>query len=350
MRSRERSIPLFERLQIESQSNCNRECWFCPRTHDRSGRYLDASGGSVLARMPTARILDILDQARALGFRGRVGFHHYSEPLLDKRNVTLARAARERGMEPYLHTNGDVLRRNDALCAEVVEVYRIVVVGLYDYHTEDELEEAKAYWRARLAGVDPKFSPIGPDGSRGPHSIGVPRALVPTDPRMSVPDLVFPNAPCHRPMIRLIIQYDGTMCHCCEDTHGVFGLGDVQSSTLEELWYSERHVRIVEDLVAGRRSDHALCRNCPLPPTGPAANGERIDFALRRYAPPARTLSAPAAPGTSGTRSRGRSREPGDPGAGDGSPAARPSVPRPSRRRPPPRPGARGSGGRSRST
>lgn len=280
-------IPLFERLQIESQSNCNRACWFCPRTYDRTGRYLDDSGEAVLARMPTARILDILDQAHALGFHGRVGFHHYSEPLLDKRNIALARAVRERGMEPYLHTNGDVLRHNDALCAEVVDVYHIVVVGLYDYRTEAELEEAKAYWRERLAGVDPQFSPIGPDGSRGAHSIGVPRALVPTDARMSVPDLIFPNAPCHRPIIRLIIQYDGTMCHCCEDTHGAFGLGNVESSTVEELWYSERHVRLIEALVAGRRSDYALCRNCPLPPTGPLTGGERIDLAPRRYVLPA---------------------------------------------------------------
>src|SRR5438034_10598559 len=87
-------IELFERLQIESQSNCNRSCWFCPRTYDRSGRYLDRTGKPVSHRMPMETILDILDQAKALGFTGRVGFHHYSEPLLDRRNVALAQEAR----------------------------------------------------------------------------------------------------------------------------------------------------------------------------------------------------------------------------------------------------------------
>lgn len=85
--------PLFERMQIESQSNCNRACWFCPRTHDRSGRYLDAAGTAVLNRMPTEEILDLLDQAVARGFRGRVAFYHYSEPLLDDRNVIARRRA-----------------------------------------------------------------------------------------------------------------------------------------------------------------------------------------------------------------------------------------------------------------
>ena len=112
-------IPLFERLLIESESNCNRSCWFCPRTYDQSGKYLDAAGKSLLTQMSTEKILELLDQARALGFTGSVGFHHYSEPLLDKRTIMLAREARTRGMKPDLHTNGDVLKHDDALCKEV---------------------------------------------------------------------------------------------------------------------------------------------------------------------------------------------------------------------------------------
>src|SRR5205814_6632472 len=56
-------IPLFERMLIESQSNCNRSCWFCPRTYDRSGKYLDEVGKPVLNQMPTEKILDLLYQA-----------------------------------------------------------------------------------------------------------------------------------------------------------------------------------------------------------------------------------------------------------------------------------------------
>ncbi len=87
-------IPLFERLQIESQSNSNRSCWFCPRTYDRSGKYLDVAGKPIFNEMPTEKILDLLDQAHAMGFRGRVAFYHYSEPLLDKRNIMLAQEAK----------------------------------------------------------------------------------------------------------------------------------------------------------------------------------------------------------------------------------------------------------------
>jgi 2-deoxy-scyllo-inosamine dehydrogenase (SAM-dependent)/8-amino-3,8-dideoxy-alpha-D-manno-octulosonate transaminase len=280
-------IPLFERLQIESQSNCNRACWFCPRTYDRSGNYLDANGSALVHQMPTETILDLLDQAQALGFAGRVGFHHYSEPLLDRRNIMLAREARRRGMKPYLHTNGDVLKRNAALCAEVREVYGLIVVGLYDYETNEQLEAEKQYWHERLAGANLQFSPIGLFGAQTAYSLGIPKALVPTDPRMATPDLTYANGPCHRPLIRMIIRHDGGMSNCCEDTFGAFDLGNIHESSLGELWYSARHRKVIADLVAGRRERYSLCRNCPLPPSGPPPDGQKMRIDRRQTIEPA---------------------------------------------------------------
>lgn len=282
-KSSKTTIPLFERMQIESQSNCNRSCWFCPRTYDRTGKYLDPAGKPVFNEMPTDKIFDLLDQAQIMGFRGRVAFYHYSEPLLDKRNIMLAREAKRRGMKPYLHTNGDVLQRDFELCEEVKKVYGLIVVGLYDYKTTQELEQAKLYWQARLAGANLEFSPIGLSGANTTYSIGMPRALVPSEPRMAAPDLTFAHAPCHRPLIRMLVQHDGEMCHCCEDTYGAFKLGNVYEHSLEELWYSERHIRAITDLIAGQREKYSLCRNCPLPPTAPAPDHGKIDIAPRKY-------------------------------------------------------------------
>jgi 2-deoxy-scyllo-inosamine dehydrogenase (SAM-dependent)/8-amino-3,8-dideoxy-alpha-D-manno-octulosonate transaminase len=279
----ETKIPLFERLQIESQSNCNRSCWFCPRTYDRTGKYLDAEGRPVINQMPTEKIIELLDEAQAMGFQGRVAFYHYSEPLLDSRNIMLAWEAKQRGMKPYLHTNGDVLRRDNMLCEAVKKVYGLIVVGLYDYKTNEELEEAKRYWQDRLAGTKLEFSPVGLSSASVAYSIGIPRALVPSDPRTVAPDLAFGNGPCHRPLIRMLIQYDGEVCNCCEDTSGAFNLGNLYQQSLEQLWFSERHIQVLQDLIAGRREKYSLCRNCPLPPTGPAPDGTKIKIAPRRY-------------------------------------------------------------------
>ena len=289
-------LPLFERLEIATQSHCNRSCWFCPRVYDRSGAYLDGDGAPVMAQMPTEKIISLMDEAQAMGFTGLVGFHFYSEPLLDKRNGELARAARDRGMSPYLHTNGDVLRNNDALCATVVELYEFVVVGLYDYTTDDELDAEKAFWRGRLKGTDLKFSTISDgdsneDAADAPtksskskaKTMVIPRALVPTDQRIPVPDLMFPNGPCHRPLIRMFIRYDGEMCFCCEDMSAEFKLGNVYSSSLDDLWNSARHVELVQDLIAGHRDRYPLCGNCPLAPSAPLPDGTPIPPDIRRY-------------------------------------------------------------------
>ena len=101
---------------------------------------------------------------------------------------------------------------------------------------------------------------------------------MPKNSRMAVPDLTYANAPCHRPVIRMLIQYDGEVCNCCEDTFGAFKLGNVYEQSLEQLWFSDRHSKIIGDLIAGRREQYGLCRNCPLPPTGPASTGKRIEF------------------------------------------------------------------------
>lgn len=278
-----RRIPLFQRLEIESQSNCNRSCWFCPRTYDRSGDYLDETGKAVFHQLPTEKILDLLDQAKVLGFCGPVAFHFYSEPLLDKRNLMLAREARKRGMRPLLHTNGDILKQDRSLCQEVNEVYEYIVLGIYDYQTDQELEETKQFWRDKFSGTDIKFINIGLLGARTASSMGIPKALVPTDDRMAVPDLAFPNAPCRRPLIRMLIRYDGQMCNCCEDIHGEFNLGNVYENTLEQLWYSENHVQIIENLSAGGREHYQLCTNCPMSPSGPAPDGKRITIVPRHY-------------------------------------------------------------------
>ena len=180
----------------------------------------------------------------------------------------------------------DALKRDSALCAEVERVYYQVVVGIYDYQTDAELEAIKSYWRKRLPRVDVRFSCIGAAGARSAYSIGIPKALVPTDSRMGIPDLTYANAPCHRPLIRMIIQHDGEVCHCCEDTGGFFNLGNVHESSIKALWFSQHHQHIVADLLQGARDKHPLCRNCPMGPTAPAPAGEKIAIARRRYAGP----------------------------------------------------------------
>ncbi|WP_158241496.1 radical SAM/SPASM domain-containing protein [Novosphingobium sp. TH158] len=250
-------IPLFKRLLVELQSNCNRNCFFCNREFDTSGKRYDADRRKVIRRMPTEQAISILNQAQAMGFSGNVAFHHYSEPFLDDRIIDMAHAARERGMVPYEHTNGDVLRQDKALSRAAAEVFDHIVVGLYDYKSEDELREEMAFWEDRLAGTRLRFS-LGGDV--------FPRVMTPHDTRMFREKQTYPGAPCLRPLMRLIVHYDGMVPLCCEDMETRFDLGNAFSTGIADLWFSDRHVEIVKALKKGERHRFALCAQCPIPP------------------------------------------------------------------------------------
>lgn len=288
----EMPIPLFQRLVIESHSYCNRSCWFCPRTYDRSGAYRDSAGRNVRHEMPTERILDLLDQAATLGFEGLVAFHFYGEALFDPRCVELAWEAKKRKMKPYLHTNADAMKTDRALRRQVADGFERIIVGLYDHETDEALEDTKRDWLARLPDVDVRFSTIGRGSTR---SMAVPRALVPVNTRIRTPDLTYTNAPCSRPLVRMLIRYDGEVCNCCEDAQGEFGLGNANERSLADLWFGRRHVEVVNDLRDGRREKHSLCTRCPQPPTSPPPDGGRVSM-CRRTQPALHRSTTPIPP------------------------------------------------------
>ncbi len=252
------NLPLFNKVLLELQSLCNRSCFFCPRTGDTSGKRVDSSGTAVRKSMSTEHALAIMDQLVALGYRGWIAFHHLSEPFLDPRILDMARAARQRGLRPYEHTNGDVLRRRPDLCEQAVKVFDYVCVGLYDYTTPAELEAEKVFWRARLPGIPVLFSEVG---------AVYPRSFVNFDRRMVRSQQTYPCGACSRPLERLIVHYDGGVGLCCEDMHAEFGLGDAFTQPIRDIWFSEHHVALVNALTAGQRRPFRLCRACPLPPT-----------------------------------------------------------------------------------
>lgn len=256
---RNHRLPLFKRVLLELQSNCNRDCFFCNRVGDVSGKRIDADGQNIKRSMPSEQVVNILNQVAALGFKGPIAFHHMSEPFLDPRLIDFARQARQLGMMPYEHTNGDALKGNDALCRAAAEVFDYIVVGLYDDLSTAELLQEKVYWRQRLKGTKVEFSVI--EGHIHP------RTFVPYDSRMIIAKRSYPKGVCERPLLRMIIHYDGNVALCCEDMIDSFSLGNVFEQPVEEIWYSAKLLKIVQDLQNGKRSAYPLCAKCPLPPT-----------------------------------------------------------------------------------
>jgi MoaA/NifB/PqqE/SkfB family radical SAM enzyme len=209
--------------------------------------------------MPTDKVLSLLSELQSLGFSGYITFHQLSEAFLDTRLLDVAREARRRGMRPYVHTNGDVLRTSEQLCRETAEVFEYVVVGLYDYTTADERNVQKAFWQERLRGTQVLFSLVENVYART-HSPG-------NEKMRAVVRRTHPGAACAHPLVYLLIHYNGDIACCCEDMYGELLELNVFETSIRDAWYSERHVRVVNALKEGKRCSFELCSKCTMGPS-----------------------------------------------------------------------------------
>ena len=251
-------VPLFQRVVLELQSHCNRDCFFCCRESDTTGKRKLEDGTSVRQYMPTEKVTSLLDELEELGFTGYITFHQLSEAFLDKRLLAIAGEAAKRGMRPYVHTNGDVLRDNENMCRAAAEVFKYIVVGLYDYQTESEKLAEKEFWKERLHGTRVLFSLVENVYTRT-HSAD-------NEHMQLIVRQTHPTATCAEPRKYLLIHYNGDICCCCEDMYGGLLKANVFESSIKQIWDSARHREIVENLRFGNRRKYDLCAKCTMGP------------------------------------------------------------------------------------
>lgn len=250
-------------VSIELTSHCNRDCWFCPRWGDRSGKRKDAEGNPVIAFMPTEHVLSLMRQVWEMGYRGNMNFHHLSEPFIDKRLIPLARKAKEIGFRVIVHTNGDTLRASKEMAAGAVDVFDEITVGLYDYGSQDERLHEEEFWVEHLAGARHLHFTR--------HEIVFPRHCVDErGPRMAdarrAVEMARPH-PCEMVREHLIVHYDGNIALCCEDYPDQFNLGNAFDVPLREIWWGARRKDVIDRLSRpGGRLNFPLCAECPFPP------------------------------------------------------------------------------------
>lgn len=239
---------LFDELNIETQSTCNRTCPTCLRQSYPEQAAL--AERFAVHQMPSDLVCSLLDQAVALGFRGQVCLQHFNEPLQDERIAFFGHYAKRRGVfaSVYLNTNGDYLTAERA--ADLDGAYDWLNVALYG---GDKVRRAARYsdWfkRTRLTFT------------AGEHVVTHFSPFVNLQAEI---DRV-QRQPCEREaQMRCIIGYDGAMMLCCDDIGAQYDLGNAHDTSLHDLWFGERHTEILKMLRdPGGRLVYDYCRSCP---------------------------------------------------------------------------------------
>lgn len=241
----EKIVNRFRWLVIETQSFCNRVCETCLRqTHHK---YVEPK-----KRMPEETVYSILDQAWGMGHRGMVCFQFFNEPLLDERLVFFGERARRMGFNPVTAcTNGDLL--TPELAKAIDASFHQLNVAFYDKNLQRRNQ--------RVAEVRSLFSSVNL-GIRGGHNI------THYDPRKDLLDEAI-EARAFEPCTigcrtYLIIAHDGGMRACCQDIIGEFGLGNIHETNLKDLWFGEKHQKMLRELEEpGGRKKYPYCLICP---------------------------------------------------------------------------------------
>jgi MoaA/NifB/PqqE/SkfB family radical SAM enzyme len=237
-------MKLFNTIDIETSSACNRTCRTCLRNSYPDRKAVRPLFTQTL--MPVDMFRGILDECVELDYKDRVCMCHWNEPLMDPQIVELAKIAKGYNQFfVYFVTNGDLL--TPELAAQLDGVLDKIVVSVYD----GDRQARKAWLRSVFTKT--------PVEVKGDHRIA---HFHPQAPEMAQKLLSRPCRPIPR---RLIVNHKGEYLLCCEDLLGTFGLGRFPEMSLKEYWFGGKHERILDDLSrTDGRLKYQYCSSCPM--------------------------------------------------------------------------------------
>ena len=237
--------PIFEKISIEINSYCNRSCSFCTRTLDNREK----------VRMPEELVHKVLYELAAIKYNGRIAFHFFNEVFTDNRIFSFFEKCKELGLNNYLVTNGDFLKKH---IVERLKTYNIkeFALSIYDWKTEEEFQEKCNYFMEELKLRDHnwEFYII-----KGGDNFGNRAGYVShKEETLSLPL----TAACSKIENKIDIRYDGSVVMCCLDYYAIHKIGDINKDNIIDIWYGDIRQKQISDLRKGLRKNYNLCSKC----------------------------------------------------------------------------------------
>lgn len=291
-------------IQIQTQSFCNGRCSICP--------YPTVSKKLEQGKMEWELFRKIADETATELQLAKVLFELHNEPLLDKRTFDCIKYIKSINPNENcaLVTNGELLDKFSltdiidsnldslmiSLNAHSKEVYERVNIGL-DYDrvmqnitrllsdkalrhklglsfvvTEEnagEVYEATRYWEKR--GVHTRVTPeISNRAGTLDHyeklRLKTSYRGTPLTARLWQRLLTGPRQVigCHRPFYQMSVLFNGDVIICCHDWNRTTVVGNAKTSSLREIWNSDRMNEIRRMILKKRYQQLDSCRDCSI--------------------------------------------------------------------------------------
>jgi MoaA/NifB/PqqE/SkfB family radical SAM enzyme len=228
---------LFEAIEIETTSNCNRRCVYCPNRLYFHGSHL----------MQENLYKKIIDELAEIKYEGSIFPHHYGEPLTDNRLENLVRYTKTKlpKCKIELYSNGDLLTltRFHNLLDAGVDLFRIT------NHDNTTPKNIKEILKEPIAKEKLYFYALNPQKI----------------PLFNRAGLVKPKTPITFKKCQLcnhlVIDYRGNIVLCCNDYLSTQIFGNAKNSKIKDIWFQPKYVKLRHSINKGK-FDLAICQIC----------------------------------------------------------------------------------------
>ncbi|MDB4128681.1 radical SAM protein [bacterium] len=257
---------MFKYLQIETTTFCNAKCWFCPN-HLVPKRHMDMD-----------LIRSIVDSTRGLGLVYRP--FGLGDPLVDTRMPEICRYIKQdRTARVEIHTNGEPMTEKMELnIAPYVDTVRFSIDGFTPetFDISRGIDFDRVYTNARRfmlnnPGIDTQVRMIDATGKEAEKKNyleywnGIKPGCAEITSLYQHPhedQTESLNKPCAKTTDEAFIYVDGSVHLCPWDFGNRTPVGDVNQSTIVDIWRSQQYTAIRQTLAQGRRCDISLCSRC----------------------------------------------------------------------------------------
>ncbi|WP_157143197.1 radical SAM/SPASM domain-containing protein [Brachyspira pilosicoli] len=267
----------LRRIEIETHSYCNRQCWFCPNSViDRHSQNIELDENLYLK---------IIDNLKEIDYSYEINFHRFNEPLANK-ELILKRIKQARTNLPKIQigilTNSDYLTK-DYLDELKIAGVNFVLMSYYfnknENYNKDEIVNIKMKKLIDKLGLSIIHILDSNDGNRvdvvlnydgmsvmykasdftkmGNTRGGVVKGV------HSVENRLFR---CFFPFSDMYVDYNGNFMPCCNlrsdvESHKDFIIGNIKDSTLFEL-FTNKKISDIRKYLVYNSTKHSPCNEC----------------------------------------------------------------------------------------
>jgi radical SAM protein with 4Fe4S-binding SPASM domain len=240
-------IPCFYTIEIETFNRCNNVCSFCPVNKNDDSR--------IPCLMDENLFKNIINQLKAIDYRGYISLFSNNEPLLDKRIFSFIKYAKENlpNAKHALYTNGILLNKEKFMM--LVNQLDFLVIDNYDDNfelippvreiVEAKLPEGNCDVKITLRKQNQVLDTRGGEA----HNRDLSKVF---------------SSGCILPYTQMVVRPDGKVSKCCQDPLGRTTLGDLTKETVLEVWHGERYQELRRELYHNGRKNIKGCQHCDL--------------------------------------------------------------------------------------